>query len=166
MSDMFLLDVTRQLQSEPNRKGFGRGLKKAGELDERVVALCADLTESTQMSLFRDAFPERFFEVGIAEQNLARAGGRRAQAVESDALVAKIGAHANQVPFVGKGVNQRELPEETADGGVTSGESSGSCACWRCRPQGGCRAAPAPPYRWSPGTDETRVPGGADETRR
>lgn len=55
---------------EPIRAGFGRGLKKAGERDPRVVALCADLTESTQMHLFREAFPERFIEIGIAEQNL------------------------------------------------------------------------------------------------
>lgn len=55
---------------EPIRKGFGRGLKLAGERDLRVVALCADLTESTQMSLFRDAYPDRFVEIGVAEQNL------------------------------------------------------------------------------------------------
>lgn len=55
---------------EPTRAGFGRGLKKAGELDERVVALCADLTESVQMHHFRDAFADRFIEVGVAEQNL------------------------------------------------------------------------------------------------
>lgn len=58
------------IETEPNRKGFGRGLKAAGEANENVVALCADLTESTQISMFRDAFPERFIEVGIAEQNL------------------------------------------------------------------------------------------------
>lgn len=55
---------------EPTRAGFGRGLKTAGEADERVVALCADLTESTQMHHFREAFPERFVEIGVAEQNL------------------------------------------------------------------------------------------------
>lgn len=55
---------------EANRKGFGRGLKAVGEANEQVVALCADLTESTQMSVFKDAYPERFIEVGIAEQNL------------------------------------------------------------------------------------------------
>lgn len=55
---------------EPTRAGFGRGLKAAGEADENVVALCADLTESVQMHLFREAFPARFVEVGIAEQNL------------------------------------------------------------------------------------------------
>lgn len=55
---------------EPIRKGFGRGLKRAGDEDPNVVALCADLTDSTQMSLFKEAFPERFIEVGVAEQNL------------------------------------------------------------------------------------------------
>jgi transketolase len=75
MSDLYLVDITsKELTSEPNRKGFGRGLKKAGEVDENVVALCADLTDSTQMNVFRDAFPERFFEIGIAEQNLVTVG--------------------------------------------------------------------------------------------
>lgn len=57
-------------EQQPIRKGFGEGLLTAGGKDERVVALCADLTESTQMHLFRDAFPERFVQVGVAEQNL------------------------------------------------------------------------------------------------
>ena len=55
---------------EPIRMGFGRGLLAAGVRDDRVVALCADLAESTQMHLFRDRFPDRFIEVGVAEQNL------------------------------------------------------------------------------------------------
>ncbi len=55
---------------EPIRAGFGRGLLAAGEANEAVVALCADLTDSTQMTKFKDAFPERFVEVGVAEQNL------------------------------------------------------------------------------------------------
>ncbi len=58
------------MAAEPTRAGFGRGLKAAGEADSSVVALCADLTESTQMSKFKEAFPERFVEVGVAEQNL------------------------------------------------------------------------------------------------
>jgi transketolase len=53
------------------RNGFGEGLLEAGKRDERVVGLCADLTESTRMHLFRDAFPERFIEVGITEQHMA-----------------------------------------------------------------------------------------------
>jgi len=55
----------------PIRKGFGEGLLAAGEADSRVVGLCADLTESTQMHLFKNKFPERFVEIGVAEQNLA-----------------------------------------------------------------------------------------------
>lgn len=61
---------TDDVVMEPNRAGFGRGLKAAGEANEAIVALCADLTESTQMHLFREAFPKRFIEVGVAEQNL------------------------------------------------------------------------------------------------
>jgi len=52
------------------RKGFGEGLLKAGEIDKNVVGLCADLNESTQMNLFADKFPERFVQVGVAEQNM------------------------------------------------------------------------------------------------
>lgn len=59
------------VQQLPIRAGFGDGLLIAGQADERVVALCADLTDSTKMNLFRDAFPTRFIQVGVAEQNLA-----------------------------------------------------------------------------------------------
>lgn len=69
-------DVVR----EPTRVGFGRGLKAAGDANELIVALCADLTDSTQMSLFRDAFPKRFVEVGIAEQNLVTLASGMARA--------------------------------------------------------------------------------------
>ncbi len=54
----------------PIRKGFGQGLLQAGEIDANVVALCADLTESTQMHFFKERFPERFVQIGVAEQNL------------------------------------------------------------------------------------------------
>ena len=64
----------KKLEEEPIRKGFGRGLEKAGHLHENVVAACADLTESTQMHLFKASFPDRFFEIGIAEQNLVTIG--------------------------------------------------------------------------------------------
>jgi transketolase len=57
-------------EQQPIRKGFGQGLLKAGEQDKNVVALCADLTESTQMHFFKEKFPERFVEIGVAEQNL------------------------------------------------------------------------------------------------
>jgi transketolase len=63
-----------QVVLEPNRKGFGRGLLEAGKNNSDVVAACADLTESTQMHLFKEAFPERFIEIGVAEQNLVTVG--------------------------------------------------------------------------------------------
>lgn len=68
------------IEQEPIRMGFGRGLLEAGRRDERVLALCADLTDSTQMSLFKKEFPDRFVEVGIAEQNLAAAAAGMARA--------------------------------------------------------------------------------------
>jgi transketolase len=58
-------------EQAPIRKGFGEGLLQAAQLDERVVGLCADLTESTTMHIFKKEFPNRFVEIGIAEQNLA-----------------------------------------------------------------------------------------------
>jgi transketolase len=74
MSDLHLKSIDEELVQEPIRKGFGRGLLEAGKRDENVVALCADLTESTQIHLFAKEFPERYVEVGIAEQNLAVVG--------------------------------------------------------------------------------------------
>ncbi len=59
-----------EVAQEPIRSGFGRGLLAAGERNPDVVALCADLTDSTKMTAFAKAFPERFVEVGVAEQNL------------------------------------------------------------------------------------------------
>lgn len=55
----------------PIRKGYGEGLLQAGKLNDQVVALCADLTESTQTLAFAKEFPQRFVEIGVAEQNLA-----------------------------------------------------------------------------------------------
>jgi transketolase len=59
------------VEQTPIRNGFGEGLVIAAEADERVVGLCADLTDSTKMNSFRDKFPERFVQMGVAEQNLA-----------------------------------------------------------------------------------------------
>lgn len=59
------------VEKVPNRNGYGEGLKEAGTRDERVVALSADLTASTKTNLFADAFPQRFVQVGIAEQSMA-----------------------------------------------------------------------------------------------
>ena len=61
----------KDVEQVPIRKGYGEGLLAAGEADKNVVALCADLTESTQTLAFAKKFPERFVEIGVAEQNLA-----------------------------------------------------------------------------------------------
>jgi transketolase len=58
------------VEQEAIRVGFGRGLVEAGRRDPRVVALCADLKESTKMDGFAKAFPDRYIEIGVAEQNL------------------------------------------------------------------------------------------------
>jgi transketolase len=55
----------------PTRKGFGEGLVLAGKENENVVALSADLTESTQVESFKKVYPDRFFEMGVAEQNMS-----------------------------------------------------------------------------------------------
>jgi transketolase len=62
---------TKEMVSLPNRNGYGDGLLEAGKRDDRVVALAADLTESTRTLPFAEAFPKRFIQVGIAEQNMA-----------------------------------------------------------------------------------------------
>jgi len=53
------------------RDGFGRALLELGEKNKDVVVVCADLAESTRVLAFKEKFPERYVEVGVAEQNLA-----------------------------------------------------------------------------------------------
>lgn len=62
---------SKSIDMIPTRQGYGEGLVEAGEKDDRVVVLCADLTESTRSILFQEKFPDRFIEVGVAEQLLA-----------------------------------------------------------------------------------------------
>jgi len=59
------------VEQEATRTGFGRGLVKAGEENKNIVVLCADLKESTRVEDFAKKFPERFVEMGVAEQNMA-----------------------------------------------------------------------------------------------
>jgi transketolase len=77
---------TDQVQKVANRDGYGSGLLLLGSQNPQVIALCADLTESTRTNLFADAFPERFVQVGIAEQNMAS--------------VASGMAHMGKIPFI------------------------------------------------------------------
>lgn len=62
---------SKDIEQVPTRNGYGEGLVIAGEKNEKVVALCADLTESTRTEAFAKKFPERFIEVGVAEQGMA-----------------------------------------------------------------------------------------------
>ena len=61
----------REVEKKSTRQGYGEGLLEAGEKNKNIVALCADLTHSTFTNLFADKFPERFVQMGVAEQNMA-----------------------------------------------------------------------------------------------
>ncbi len=63
--------MNKESEKIPTRDGFGKGLVDAGEKDERIVVLCADLAESTRCHWFKEKFPTRYIELGVAEQNLA-----------------------------------------------------------------------------------------------
>lgn len=76
----------KSVEQVPIRNGYGDGLVIAGERDDAVVALCADLTESTRTQPFAERFPERFVQIGVAEQNLA--------------AVASGMAAAGKIPFI------------------------------------------------------------------
>ncbi len=73
------------------RAGFGEALLEVGMQDERVVALCADLTESLQMKKFEKTFPHRFFNAGVAEANMISIGAGLAL--------------SGKIPFVGTFAN-------------------------------------------------------------
>lgn len=80
--DIFAGDV-KQI---PIRQGFGDGLVQAGKENDQVVALVADLTESAKIDGFKKEFPERFYEIGIGEQNMASVGAGM--------------AHMGKIPFI------------------------------------------------------------------
>src|SRR3989338_3641404 len=61
----------KDVEMKAVREGYSDGLIIAGEKDSNVVVLCADLTESTRAQKFSEKFPDRFFQIGIAEQNMA-----------------------------------------------------------------------------------------------
>lgn len=62
---------SENVEQVPTRNGLGEGLKALGETHPNVVALCADLTESTRIGEFKEAYPERYVQMGIAEQSMA-----------------------------------------------------------------------------------------------
>ncbi|MES2135417.1 MAG: transketolase C-terminal domain-containing protein [Patescibacteria group bacterium] len=77
---------TDAIEKAPTRDGLGKGTVEAGKADQNVVVLSADLGDSTRASWFQKEFPERFVEVGVAEQNLA--------------TVASGMAAAGKIPFI------------------------------------------------------------------
>src|SRR3989344_846881 len=60
-----------KVEQVPIRNGFGEGLVIAGDADPNVIVLCADLSESTRSSVYQKKYPNRYIEVGVAEQNMA-----------------------------------------------------------------------------------------------
>lgn len=82
---------TKEMDWVPTRNGYGEGLVEAGKKNVDVVALCADLTESTRTEGFKKEFPDRFIEMGVAEQNLVTVAAGLA-AVGKIPFVASYGA--------------------------------------------------------------------------
>ena len=64
------ITLPEKAEMKKTREGFGRALVDLGEQDPRIVVLVGDLTESTMVSFFAERFPDRFIQVGIAEQNM------------------------------------------------------------------------------------------------
>jgi len=61
----------KNIEQVPTRNGYGEGTVEAGKLDPNVMVLCCDLTDSTRSKAFKEAYPDRFIEIGVAEQNMA-----------------------------------------------------------------------------------------------
>ena len=74
------------IKQAPIRQGFGEGMLVLGQENPEVIALCCDLVESTKLGDFMRAFPDRYVEVGVAEQNLAGLGAGM--------------AHEGKIPFI------------------------------------------------------------------
>lgn len=69
--EMNLIEDIDKVEQIPSRDGFGEGLIELGKKNENVVSLCCDLTDSTRVAWFKEKFPKKFVEVGVAEQNMA-----------------------------------------------------------------------------------------------
>jgi len=67
----FYLKEKPRLKFAATRDGFGEGLLEAGKKNKKIVALSADLTESTRCLPFKNKFPERFIQLGVSEQSMA-----------------------------------------------------------------------------------------------
>jgi transketolase len=76
----------KDIKQAPIRNGYGEGMLALGKENPNVIILCCDLTESTRSQAFAEAYPDRFVEVGVAEQNLAGLGAGM--------------AHEGKIPFI------------------------------------------------------------------
>ncbi|MAJ98862.1 MAG: transketolase [Flavobacteriales bacterium] len=65
-----MIDLNTKIEKKDTRSGFGDGLVQIGKVNKNIVALCADLTGSLKMTKFKELFPNRFFQIGIAEANM------------------------------------------------------------------------------------------------
>jgi len=84
---MHLLNpLSQDLKKDSTREGYGKALLELGEKDSRIVALTADLAESVRVHYFAEKFPQRFFQCGVSEQNMA--------------VVAAGLAYAGKIPFL------------------------------------------------------------------
>jgi transketolase len=63
--------LSKDVEIAPTRDGYGMGIVELGEKNKDVVVLCGDLAESTRSGKFKEAFPDRFIQMGVAEQNMA-----------------------------------------------------------------------------------------------
>ena len=102
VSDLF----SKEIKQEATRMGFGRGLVEAAQTNKNIVALCADLTESTRIIEFAKAFPERYVEIGIGEQNLVTAAAGMALAGEE---LEEIGADSIDAGELGEDIKEAEI---------------------------------------------------------
>lgn len=65
-----MLNNEMNVKKAATRDGFGRAMLELGKNNPEIVAVCADLTESNRLTEFRNEYPARFFEAGVAEQNM------------------------------------------------------------------------------------------------
>src|SRR5690625_4568414 len=107
------------------REGFGQALLELGESNEKVVALCADLAESVQVHHFANKYPERYFEIGVAEQDLigTAAGLALSNFIPFATTYAVFAAHrANEQIRLAVCYNQANVKIAVSHGGLTVGE--------------------------------------------
>jgi transketolase len=80
------LSDPQTVKQVPTRNGFGEGVIEAGKHNRNVLAICADLSESTRMLGFKEALPDQYIEIGVSEQLLV-------------AMAAGL-ASAGKIPFI------------------------------------------------------------------